>query len=97
MPPLVSFKGSSIFLNFASVKSVSSMATSIIGLFSRYAFLAIAAALAYPIIGFNAVTKIGFLFYAFTSEFLIILKDLNVLSARTFMLPLNKAILFSKL
>ena len=48
-------------------------------------------------IGFNALTKIGFLFKAFSRDFLLILKYLIVLLARTFMLPLNKAILFSRL
>ena len=59
MPPFVSFKGSSIFFNLASVRLVSSIATSMMGL-SSHMLLAIAAAFEYPIIGFNAVTKIDF-------------------------------------
>ena len=60
MPPLESFAGSSSFFSFAFDISVSSAATSIIGLFSLYAFFAIKAAFSYPIIGFKAVTSIGF-------------------------------------
>ena len=60
MPPLESLDGLRSLASLALDMFVSSSATSVIGLFSLYAFFAINAAFSYPIIGLSAVTKIGF-------------------------------------
>ena len=77
--------------------SVSSEATSIIGRFSLYAFLAISAAFLYPMIGLRAVTSMGFLAREASILFLLTLNDLMALLHKTSHAPERRLMLLSKL